>query len=524
VRWTIGRRLAALGIVAIFSTVIVGLIGVREASSSNTRAERAFEVAKALSLTIDAQHTASVVLADASILTGALTAERRTQIIEQMTEHAGELEKQVAGLGALKLSGDLGDALAVFLPTTAPVLEDAAHLTTMTGRTSPKDFDTVQSHWDQLDEASDGLKSLLSERSAQTTAETSAANGTTRTTLLIITLISAAAVTGLVWLVARQVAPPIRTTRRLLEAVATGDFTGRVPAASRDDLGDMGRALNSTVENVGRAIHDISANARVLSESASNLTDVSQQLADGAKRTAAEAGAASHGATEVNQDVRAIAERTDEMRQSIEAIARNAAVASEIVATAVNSAAGATSTVSKLATSSDQIGQVAKTIASIAEQTNLLALNATIEAARAGEAGKGFAVVAGEVKELASETARATEDIARQITALQSDSSDVAAGIGNVSTTINEISDIQLVIAAAVEQQSASTAEIGGRVQRAAERTTDIAERVSVVTSTSQEATDSAARTKQAATDLAATASDLQTIVARFRLGDEASA
>jgi methyl-accepting chemotaxis protein len=517
VRWTIGRRLTAVGVVAISAAVGVGLIGALQTSSSSDRADHAFAVSSALATVIDAQHTASVVLADASILTHALSADRRPEVVDQMTEHAGELAEQVEDLQAVRFDEELNTALDEFLPTAGPVLDDATSLAQTPGRVSQTRFETARQHWDGLDEASDGLKTLLSEASARNVRDTEIGNARTQTTLWIVTAVSALLLSGLVWRVSRLVAPPIANTKRLLEDVAGGNFTGRVAVRTDDDLGDMGRALNATVENVGQAIREISGQVRILGDSARDLTAVSQQVAGGAQRTSAEAGAASAGATEVQTDMQAIAGGTDQMRGSIQEIARNASAASEIVSGAVGAAQGATQTVSKLAKSSDQIGQVARTIAAIAEQTNLLALNATIEAARAGELGKGFAVVAGEVKDLATETARATEDIARRIASLQADSADVASVIDEISATINQIAAIQQVIGTAVEEQSASTGEIGNSVARAAERTTNIADRVAAVTLTAQDATDSAARTEQAATALDTTAGQLRGIVDQFR-------
>ena len=164
------------------------------------------------------------------------------------------------------------------------------------------------------------------------------------------------------------------------------------------------------------------------------------------------------------------------------------------MSTAVSTADDANRTVNKLAESSQQIGQVARVIAAIAEQTNLLALNASIEAARAGEMGKGFAVVAGEVKDLAAETARATENISRQIASPQADSTDAGMAIGGISTTVNQI-------ACAVEDQSTATGGISDRVDQATGGTTEIARRVETLTGTSRETSTAAGQTMQAAED-----------------------
>lgn len=170
----------------------------------------------------------------------------------------------------------------------------------------------------------------------------------------------------------------------------------------------------------------------------------------------------------------------------------------------------------KLGESSAEIGNVIKVINSIAQQTNLLALNATIEAARAGEAGKGFAVVANEVKELAQETAKATEDIRRRIQAIQSDTEAAVSAITEISRIIAQINDTQSTIASAVEEQTATTNEMGRNVTEAATGSNDIAENITGVARSASETTTAAATTSQAAEELARMAAELQQLVGQF--------
>jgi methyl-accepting chemotaxis protein len=182
----------------------------------------------------------------------------------------------------------------------------------------------------------------------------------------------------------------------------------------------------------------------------------------------------------------------------------------------VTAAASTTATVAKLGDSSAEIGNVIKVITSIAEQTNLLALNATIEAARAGEAGKGFAVVANEVKELAQETAKATEDIARRVQAIQGDTGAAVSAIEEISAIVAQISDRQTTIASAVEQQEATTNEMSRSVTEAAGGTAQIASNIASVSGAADSTTQALTQTRTAVDELSRMAADLRTAVGRF--------
>ena len=297
-----------------------------------------------------------------------------------------------------------------------------------------------------------------------------------------------------------------------------GDLTVQIPVKGEDAIGQMGEGLQGFLTNLRETLRRFADNAQQLGSSSEELTVVSQQMASNAEETSTQAGVVSAASEQVTKNVQVVATGTEEMSASIREIAKSSNEAARVAKQAVGVAESANSTINELGDSSVEIGKVIKVITSIAQQTNLLALNATIEAARAGEAGKGFAVVANEVKELAKQTAQATEDISQKIEAIQAGSKGAVDAIGEVSTIINQINDISNTIASAVEEQTATTNEIGRNVGEAARGSGEIAENISGVASAADSTTQGASDTLKASQALSEMAGQLQELVSRFTL------
>ena len=330
------------------------------------------------------------------------------------------------------------------------------------------------------------IVSSLAEANAAVTAAALSVGGWTLGILAVLGMLG--------WLLVRaNVLSPLQSAGVFLERIAAGDMTGELKVDRKDELGEMQGHLNHMAASLRTIVGEITDRARVLLGSSAELETMSDGLLRSAEELSAKSNTVATASEEMNANmnsvaaameqastnVSTVATAAEEMSATIHEIAANTDKTREVTQRAVSKANSASQRVDQLGVEAREIGKVTETITAISSQTNLLALNATIEAARAGEAGRGFAVVANEIKELANQTASATDEIRERIAGIQGSTAATIEEIGQVMAVIEEVSTFVSTIAAAVEQQSAATREIAENVGQASQGIQEVNENVS---------------------------------------------
>ncbi|GAB2175822.1 methyl-accepting chemotaxis protein [Dongia sp. agr-C8] len=548
---TIGKRFLIAGVIAIIALAAVSILGVWGTREAVQGSEQINIVSTAVRNHMEADMMHDALRADVLYaLREGKTGNKDAQpgIAADTADHIRNFEEHVEANKELDLPLEARKSLDDLGPVLPPYIEAAKKMvdTAFTDNyAAQRGFDDFIKTFETLEEKMGATGDAIQESANTIQAEVNSKTRTVFILLAVIITLSVIAVIAVLTLTARSVVRPVKAMTAAMASLAAGDLSAEIPGRDRkDEIGAMAGALGVLKENSLRAqqlsgeqgeAHEAQRRrAEALehlcrdfdAEMSKNLSDVAQSLqtmqhavgsmAKSAEETAGEAGHANEASAQTASSVGSVANATGELSNTINEITRQVAESNQIAGEAANQARQTNEQIKGLAIAAEKVGAIVQLINAIAGQTNLLALNATIEAARAGEAGKGFAVVASEVKNLASQTAKATEEIASHVGAIQNETQRSVSAIQSVAAIIEQINQITSSVATAVEQQGAATQEIVKSVDQASGGTREVTESINTVVGAAGESRNAAARLTEVTGALSTQSQSLRAGVERF--------
>jgi methyl-accepting chemotaxis protein len=515
-RINIRPRLAITLLVVLVQLLALGSIAWSAAATASSAASQGRQYARSTEARVQLKTDAALIALDENSLAGDFALHASTTY--DLSALARDKAQFVSDYRAATPKGSLGAAESTettsvwrayqgYLALSAQAVQAFKSGAVPTGENSVQELSVAS-----IIKPVDQLLKLEDSAQDARVASTDASASDARSLALGIWLLSVAVAVVLGTAVIRSVTKPLAEVRASLDAVSGADLTKRADVSSSDEMGHMARALDAQMESRRQVVLSARDISSELGEAAGDLAALSMRIWADASQTAGDAQDLSATAEQVSQSVESIAAAIEELSASVSEIARAAGEAAGVASEGVGIAQATSGTVSRLSQSSGEIGEVVKVITGIAQQTNLLALNATIEAARAGEAGRGFAIVANEVKELAKESAKATGDIIRRIDAIQGDSEAVIQSISQIDHIMGTIHESQERIAAAVEQQTSTTNEIGQSIHNTASGSRDIATSIGRIAGAAQDITNGTAASQGSANGMSEMADRLHSL------------
>jgi methyl-accepting chemotaxis protein len=431
-----------------------------------------------------------------------------------LADHSQNFRERIAGNKGLPLSDEVRAAISEVEPKLDTYITSAEALMALAEKDSPAAEAQYAPFLGAFEELEDSMGKLSDLIAASAASANESAHGTASLAekgLIVALVIGIVVLTGLIFVMVRGICAPLDAMTGAMGALAAGNATVEIPALGRqDEIGNMATAMQVFKENAVRTAQmaadqraeqdaksrhaqkleqrtadfdrSVSAALKTVVAATNEMQASATALSATAEQTSKQATVVSAASEEATSSVQTVAAATEQLSGSIAEISRQVGQSAEIANKAAAEAERTNGQVRSLADAAEKIGEVVKLISDIASQTNLLALNATIEAARAGEAGKGFAVVASEVKNLATQTGKATEDISAQIASIQSATTSSVEAIQGITGIINEINHVASSIASAVEEQGAATREIARNIQQAATGTQEVSSNITGVT------------------------------------------